>query len=232
MYCPKCGAQLPDDAAFCSKCGAAISVPSQPAPAATPAPAPAPAPSPAAGVGVGFSKLVDSPEVVRILTKQEKMNNTIAIIFSFVPLVVCMIVGIVSEKQKFAEMLGLGAVLTIVFFLLSMVSKLKKKRAKPYTGTVVGKDTRTYRRKEQIRREYITVIRDDSGKDHKEVENSFHRSYDYLRIGERVRFLPQFPYPYEKEDKTLDGEMICLFCSRKTSIYEDRCKHCKNPVIK
>ena len=26
MYCPKCGAQLPDDAAFCSKCGASLSL--------------------------------------------------------------------------------------------------------------------------------------------------------------------------------------------------------------
>jgi len=31
LFCPKCGSQLPDDAAFCYKCGAKIAAPGQPA---------------------------------------------------------------------------------------------------------------------------------------------------------------------------------------------------------
>jgi len=29
MFCPKCGAQIPDDSEFCSKCGAALKITQQ-----------------------------------------------------------------------------------------------------------------------------------------------------------------------------------------------------------
>ena len=47
MFCPKCGAQLPDGSKFCAKCGAKIAA-AQPAGGA-PAPGPAPAPTPVPG---------------------------------------------------------------------------------------------------------------------------------------------------------------------------------------
>lgn len=46
MFCPKCGAQLPDGSKFCAKCGAQIAA-AQPSGGAAPAPAPVPGPAPA-----------------------------------------------------------------------------------------------------------------------------------------------------------------------------------------
>ncbi len=44
MFCPKCGAENPEDAKFCTKCGAAL----------VPAPAPAPTPSGTSEAGTGL----------------------------------------------------------------------------------------------------------------------------------------------------------------------------------
>ena len=40
MFCSQCGEKNPDDARFCSKCGAALAAAEAPAPAAAPAPPP------------------------------------------------------------------------------------------------------------------------------------------------------------------------------------------------
>lgn len=190
-------------------------------------------PETSAPVGVGFSKLVDTPEVVAILSKQNKRNNIIFIVGSILPLIVCVIIGIFSE-MKFTDLLLIGVAVSLVFFLFGLISKLKKKRSKSYIGTVIEKKEVQKKKKndDAYITEYVITIRDDKGKDHKEVEGPLIRSYNYLNVGERVRYLPQFPYPFEKEDKAKDGEMICMFCSRKTSIYNICCQHCKNPVIK
>ena len=61
MFCPKCGSQQPDGAAFCGSCGASLSAPAQTAPAQTSAPqaqgsAPASAPfTPAPGAVAGMA---------------------------------------------------------------------------------------------------------------------------------------------------------------------------------
>ncbi len=50
MFCTQCGTKLPDDARFCTNCGAAVA-PKAPAPAETPATVPAPAQAPAVDPG-------------------------------------------------------------------------------------------------------------------------------------------------------------------------------------
>lgn len=52
MFCPKCGAQAPDDSSFCPKCGAQLprdQQPSIPAPTSTPAPTPTALPKASSG---------------------------------------------------------------------------------------------------------------------------------------------------------------------------------------
>ncbi|WP_455137241.1 zinc ribbon domain-containing protein [Thermophilibacter sp.] len=45
MFCPNCGAQVPDGSKFCTSCGSTLGA-AAPAPAPAPAPTPAPAPAP------------------------------------------------------------------------------------------------------------------------------------------------------------------------------------------
>ncbi|MCL2324848.1 MAG: zinc ribbon domain-containing protein [Actinomycetia bacterium] len=59
MFCPKCGKEIRDDAAFCSACGAKVGAP-DPAPDPQPV-APAPAPQ-------GFASAASSPSVVALKT--------------------------------------------------------------------------------------------------------------------------------------------------------------------
>jgi hypothetical protein len=70
---------------------------------------------------------------------------------------------------------------------------------------------------------------EDGRRRKKEVSRTI---YKYLQEGDRVRYLPQFPQPYEKYNKTQDDSILCMFCSRSVSIENDQCPYCKNPLIK
>ena len=55
---------------------------------------------------------------------------------------------------------------------------------------------------------------------------------NYLNEGDRLRYLPQFPLPFEKYDKSRDEEIPCLFCGRMNPVKNDNCTFCHNPMIK
>lgn len=55
---------------------------------------------------------------------------------------------------------------------------------------------------------------------------------NYLNEGDRLRYLPQFPLPFEKYDKSRDAEIPCLFCGRMNPVKNDNCTFCHNPMIK
>jgi ribosomal protein L40E len=58
MFCPKCGEKNPDDSRFCSKCGAALVIPTAPAPAPASAPATAPSVAGERTSGMAITSLV------------------------------------------------------------------------------------------------------------------------------------------------------------------------------
>jgi hypothetical protein len=54
--------------------------------------------------------------------------------------------------------------------------------------------------------------------------------YDYLDIGDRVRYHPALE-TYEKYDKSKDEVIYCNVCRRGTR-FNDRCERCKNLLFK
>ena len=79
--------------------------------------------------------------------------------------------------------------------------------------------------------EYTTIINTNAGKKKTIVEkDSGRHMYDYLSVGDRVRFHPRFG-TYEKYDKFKD-RIYCNVCSMMNPIQNDRCKRCNNLLFK
>ena len=218
MYCPECGTLLPDDAAFCSNCGTALSEY-------------APAPTPAKSYD-DYSPLVDSPEVQAALNKIRKSSRFWMTVLALLPLVIALFAGAFSEKVDIGEALGIGLFLSAVFLIINIINSLKTRFAKPWEGVVVDKQIERHRHKDQERRMKVLYIRTSTGKMKKIEDSAFGTAFNYFDFNDRLRFLPGFPFPYEKKDKSNDKEVICMFCSRTADISNDKCPHCHNPLIK
>ncbi|MPN26671.1 hypothetical protein SDC9_174096 [bioreactor metagenome] len=55
--------------------------------------------------------------------------------------------------------------------------------------------------------------------------------YDYLNIGDYVRYHPSFS-TYEKYDKSHDSYIFCNICGKKNDIRENYCCFCKSLLFK
>lgn len=53
--------------------------------------------------------------------------------------------------------------------------------------------------------------------------NASHPFYDYLNVGDRVRFHPELGGFYEKYDKSSDTHIYCPVCGSWTAVGEDNC---------
>jgi len=80
--------------------------------------------------------------------------------------------------------------------------------------------------------EYTVVITTDAGRKKTIVEKgSRQKMYDYLDVGDRVRYHPMFG-TYEKYDKSKDSIIYCNVCSVMNPIQNDRCRWCNNLLFK
>lgn len=220
MYCPECGTQLPDDAAFCSNCG-------------TPLAGDYPADTPVQEKSYDdYSPLIDSPEVQAALKKIRKSSRFWMTILVLLPLVIAFFAGAFSDKVDMGEALGIGLVISAIFLIVNIINSLKTRLSKPWEGVVVDKDIERHRRKGQTTTTKVLYIRTSEGKKKKIEDSVFGTAFDYFDFNDRLRYLPGFPFPYEKKDKSHDKEVICMFCSRTADISEDKCPHCHKPLIK
>lgn len=85
--------------------------------------------------------------------------------------------------------------------------------------------------------ECTVYFRTDSGKKKVSVGRSngnpeFRDYYDYLNVGDRVRYYPQLAFSYEKYDKSHDGIIPCMFCKKMNDIQDDRCEACNCLLFK
>ena len=225
--CASCGAEMPSDADFCISCGAAKG-----SGAAVPAPIPS-------GAGlIGFSDYYNHPEILAAAKGNKKFAVGCMWVLVFVPLIGFPIAGLLIDDLPFGEavIIGVGIAVVMLIFNLIALSRTKKPM---WEGVVVNKyskeksehrggeddNHRTYT-------EYTTVINTDAGKKKTIVERDSGRDmYDYLSVGDRVRFHPTFG-TYEKYDKSKDRYIYCNVCSMMNPIQNDRCKRCNNLLFK
>lgn len=228
IICKSCGAQLEDSVKFCTECGA---------PVAAEVPASAPvyeAPVFYAG-SAGYSTLVDSEEVLKTLKKTKRASNIFLAVFVLLPLIGFLIYGAVSDKMDFGKAAVYGLIVSAIFAFVSLIVAIKNKLTKSFEGVVTDKK-KSFRmssannRSGRSRTKYTVRFECEDGKRRKKEVSV--PVYEYLQVGDRVRFLPQFPQPYEKYDKRPDGEVLCMFCSKKNPLTETRCAFCHNVLIK
>ena len=109
----------------------------------------------------------------------------------------------------------------MIIALISLITGLKHKTGKPFEGTVADMQTRYRERSDSSRnrtRHLIWFDCTDGKRRKKEVSLAV---FNYLQVEDRVRYLPQFQQPFEKYDKSRDGEIVCMFCGRRQSIEQD-----------
>ena len=234
--CTACGMELPDGAEFCIGCGKAVSRAASET--VTPIQAAHSAP-PQGGAGlVGFSDRCNSPEILVAAQKNKKFSIGCMWILVFVPLIGFPVAGLLMDDFPFGESLVIGVGIALIMLVVNLLA-LRKTKQPIWEGVVVNKyskeksehrggeedNYRTYT-------EYTTVINNDAGKKKTIVErDSGRHMYDYLSVGDRVRFHPMFG-TYEKYDKSKDRIIYCNICSMMNPIQKDRCKRCNNLLFK
>lgn len=261
MFCPNCGNKLPEGAAFCSGCGAKRqqTAPNICASCGTEMPsdadfciscgtakgngAPQPAPNgvayaPSNARLVGFSDYCNHSEILAAAKGNKKFAVGCMWILTLVPLIGFPIAGLLIDDMPFGEAAVIGVGIAVVMLIFNLIA-LRRAKKPMWEGVVVNKyskeksehrggeddNWRTYT-------EYNTIINTDAGKKKTIVEkDSGRHMYDYLSVGDRVRFHPRFG-TYEKYDKSKDRIIYCNVCSMMNPIQNDRCKRCNNLLFK
>lgn len=234
--CTACGMELPDGVEFCIGCGKAVS---RTGPEAEIPTQETPSPPIQGGTGlVGFSDRCHSPEILAAAEKNKKFSIGCMWILIFVPLMGFPVAGLLMDDFPFGEALVIGVGIALIMLVVNLLA-LQRTKKPMWEGVVVNKyskeksehrggeddNWRTYT-------EYTTVINTDAGKKKTIVEkDSGRHMYDYLSVGDRVRFHPKFG-TYEKYDKSKDRIIYCNLCSMMNPIQNDRCKRCNNLLFK
>lgn len=234
--CTACGAELPEGAEFCIGCGTAVNrVAPQPV---RPSQAVCSAPQQGGAGLIGFSDRCNSPEILVAAQKNKKYSIGCMWILVFVPLIGFPIAGLLIDEMPFGESLVIGGGIALVMLVFNLLA-LRRTKQPIWEGVVTNKyskeksehrggeddNYRTYT-------EYTTVIRTDAGKKKTIVErNSYRDMYNYLSVGDRVRYHPMLS-TYEKYDKSKDRIIYCNVCSMMNPIQNDRCKRCHNLLFK
>ena len=65
-----------------------------------------------------------------------------------------------------------------------------------------------------------------------EREGSMIIAYNYLNVGDRFRYHPQFNFPYEHYDKSRAPYIGCVSCGAHNPTGADRCQRCNTPRLK
>jgi len=234
--CTACGAMLPEEAEFCINCGTAVnpatSAPMEPSQAA------APAPSQSSAGLVGFSDRYNYPEILAAAQKNKKFSIGCMWILVLVPLIGFPVAGLLMDDFPFGESLVIGVGIAVVMLVINLLA-LRRTKKPMWEGVVVNKYSKKkieHRRGEdedyRTYMQYNTIINTDAGKKKTIVEiDSGRDMYNYLSVGDRVRFHPRFG-TYEKYDKSKDRIIYCNVCSMMNPIQNDRCKRCNNLLFK
>lgn len=228
MYCKNCGAKLHDGDTFCDLCGTAVTkIVSEPKPSHAVA-------TPSRNFG-GYSQRVDSDEMKAYLAMQRRWRNLFLCLVVIAPIVGFCIYALCSQDITISEALMYGPIVSLIMFCFGIYPTIKQKLQKPYIGTVIEKRDKLILYDEDDapdRTKYYIVTRDTNGKKHTHKSTGYEGIYRYLKIGDEIRFLPQFPAPFEKKKEPNDTHTCCVFCQSIVSLDDDICPRCKAPVLK
>lgn len=232
-FCANCGSELNDQALFCGKCGRAVANQSH-------------------NIGslsnnnmpryIGFSERINYPEVIKEIEERSKKGRGCIFIGIPLPFIIFLMVSFASEEVRLVDALVFGGGISVVFLLFYLFSAFLTNAKRSWDGIVTDKQCKNKNRRmrdgDLVHYIECTVrFRTDSGKKEVSVDRSngnpeFRDYYDYLNIGDRVRYHPQLSFKYEKYDKSHDSEIPCMFCKTMNDIQNDRCEVCNCLLFK
>jgi hypothetical protein len=226
-FCVNCGTELSDIALFCQECGRAVANQSHNI---------GPISNYNMPVLIGFSERINDPEVMKEIEDRDKKGRGCMIIGIPLPLVFFLIVSLATEEVSTADALVFGGGISVVFLLFYLFGSFLINPKRSWDGIVIDKKSKNKSRRMrdgdmQNYIQYTIYFRTDSGKKELSVSHSngapdYRDYYDYLNVGDRVRYHPQLAFKYEKYDKTHDSVIPCMFCKTMNDIKSDRCEAC------
>lgn len=185
----------------------------------------------------GYSLRIDSPEMHNYLAKQRKWRNLFLVLVVVGPIVGFCAYALITGDMEMSEALKYGPCVSLIMFLFGIFPTVKQKLQSYYIGTVIDKKMKTKVHSDDDGHEtvvttYYIVTRDVNGKKHTHKSTGYGGVYSFLEVGDEVRFLPQFPNPFEKKLGPGDTHTCCVFCQCEVSLDNDTCPNCKAPVLK
>lgn len=232
--CPACGTEMPPDAAFCSHCGAAAKN-GEARPSQAASYAPQNSGDTQRGNLIGFSEYHHHPEILAAAQKSRQNATVFMWIFAFIPLLGFPIAGLLMDDFPFGEAVVVGVCVALVVLTLGLLF-LHGTKQPMWEGVVTNKFSKKKHEHRDdssiVYTQYTVAITTDAGKKKTIVEKDSRRQmYDYLAVGDRVRYHPKFS-TYEKYDKSKDRIIYCNVCSVMNPIQNDRCKRCDALLFK
>jgi predicted nucleic acid-binding Zn ribbon protein len=231
--CSACGTAIPQDVSCCINCGAAVNSGEHSTQASS---------GEALTRGdwqptnlIGFSNICNNLEILEVARVSRKRSSGFMWILVFVPLIGFPVAGLLMDDFPLGESVIIGIGIAIVMLIINLFT-LHRAKQPIWEGVVTNKFKKEkYEHRDDPSRtytEYTVLITTDAGRKKTIVERGSRRAmYDYLSVGDRVRYHPQFG-TYEKYDKSKDRIIYCNVCSVMNPIQNDRCKWCKNLLFK
>lgn len=239
--CGSCGAKLQEDAAFCTNCGASVqrgmgeatNVSRQ----TTVPPSRSDIPPQNHTALVGWSTRSNDPEILAAAQKNKKSAMGCAWIFMLLFPIGFLLAGLFIDEMPLNEAIIIGIGLGVVMLVINLV-RIKGMKRPVWEGVVIEKFQKERRRHNRgddsfdYYTEFTVVIKTNAGKVKRIIERDSQRHmYDYLAVGDRVRYYPAFE-TYEKYDKSQDQIIYCNVCRMMNPIANERCKRCNNLLFK
>lgn len=232
-FCSNCGTKLKDEDLFCVKCGKAVTNQSSNRGYVSNNTVP---------IGIGFSDRINHPEVIKEIADREKKGRGCIFIGIPMPFIIYLIVSLVSDEVSTKDALVFGGGISVVLLVLFIFGSFLTNAKRSWDGIVVDKRSKDKSRRMrdgeiQYYTQYTIYFRTDRGKKEYCVTSSngapdYRDYFDYLNVGDRVRYYPHLSFHYEKYDKTHDSEIPCMFCNTMNDILNDRCETCNNLLFK
>lgn len=181
-----------------------------------------------AGIQIGYSKRFDTPEFQAALKSSNRSFTWLVLIVVLVlPLAIALIVSL-FQRQNVAVVIGILAIVELIALPIVLFIIIRRNTAKSWDGEVVDLAHHT---SEKSADSYFIICRTDAGK-RRRVRDYGRSLYDYLQVGDRVRFHPRLNLPLEKYDKTKDDYQLCPFCGKQQPLDNDDCATCGKPLLK
>ena len=187
----------------------------------------------------GWSDRVNDPEILAGLERNRKAALKWGCVTVLLALAAPPAVSkFVPDSIKMDDAIKLGCVIAGAIVVCSLLSKIVHSFRKPYEAVVTDKiiEKNLHRDRNESssdRVHYITVVRTTDGRKKKITETGFRPFvWNYMSVGDRFRYHPQFDFPYELYDKPKAGNLRCVVCSTANPLEADRCSRCHAPLLK